>query len=188
MLPEGWKETLSKYDAIYFGAVGDPSIVPDHISLWGSLIQFRREFDQYINLRPCRLLPGVRCPLANKQVGDIDFWVVRENTEGEYSSIGGKMFEGTQREFVVQETVMTRTGVDRVLKYAFDLAMSRPKKHLTSATKSNGYVSYVVSLPRTPAGQLNGSLLTTIQDQYIYAVLGFESRRYGQEISRYQSR
>lgn len=138
MLPDNWKETLSGFDALYFGAVGLPDTVPDHISLWGSLLQFRREFDQYINLRPCRLMPGVRCPLANRKPGDIDFWIVRENTEGEYSSIGGKMFPGTEREVVIQETVMTRVGIDRVLKYAFDLAQSRPKKHLTSATKSNG--------------------------------------------------
>ncbi|KAJ9664689.1 hypothetical protein H2198_000035 [Neophaeococcomyces mojaviensis] len=138
MLPDDWKETLSKFDALYFGAVGLPEVVPDHVSLWGSLLQFRREFDQYINLRPCRLMPGVRCPLANRKPGDIDFWIVRENTEGEYSSIGGTMFPGTERETVIQETVMTRIGVDRVLKYAFDLAQSRPKKHLTSATKSNG--------------------------------------------------
>ncbi len=120
------------------GAVGWPAKIPDHISLWGSLIQFRREFDQYVNLRPVRLMPGVPCPLAGRKPGDIDFWVVRENTEGEYSSIGGRMFPGTEREVVIQETVMSRTGVDRVLKYAFELAASRPKKHLTSATKSNG--------------------------------------------------
>lgn len=138
MLPDDWKDQLSGFDALYFGAVGLPDVVPDHVSLWGSLLQFRREFDQYINLRPCRLMPGVRCPLAGRKPGDIDFWIVRENTEGEYSSIGGKMFPGTDREVVIQETVMTRTGVDRVLKYAFDLAQSRPKKHLTSATKSNG--------------------------------------------------
>ncbi|KAH9898970.1 hypothetical protein F4778DRAFT_180450 [Xylariomycetidae sp. FL2044] len=138
MLPPDWKDTLSKFDAIYFGAVGMPDQVPDHISLWGSLLKFRREFDQYINLRPCRLMPGVKCPLAGREPGDIDFWVVRENTEGEYSSIGGTIFEGTERETVVQETVMTRTGVDRTLKYAFDLAQSRPRKKLTSATKSNG--------------------------------------------------
>jgi len=138
MLPDDWKEQLSGFDALYFGAVGLPDVVPDHVSLWGSLLQFRREFDQYVNLRPCRLMPGVRCPLAGRKPGDIDFWIVRENTEGEYTSIGGKMFPGTDREVVIQETVMTRTGVDRVLKYAFDLAQSRPKKHLTSATKSNG--------------------------------------------------
>lgn len=138
MLPPDWNDTLSKYDAIYFGAVGMPSLVPDHVSLWGSLLKFRREFDQYINLRPARLMPGVKCPLAGKKPGDIDFWIVRENTEGEYSSIGGRMFEGTERETVVQDTIMTRTGVDRVLKYAFDFAKKRPKKHLTSATKSNG--------------------------------------------------
>ncbi|KAK5997925.1 D-malate dehydrogenase [Cladobotryum mycophilum] len=138
MLPADWKETLLKFDAIYFGAVGWPDSVPDDVSLWGSLLKFRREFDQYINLRPSRLIPGIPCPLAGRKPGDIDFWIVRENTEGEYSSIGGKIFEGTDRETVIQETVMTRTGVDRVLKYAFDLAQSRPRKRLTSATKSNG--------------------------------------------------
>ena len=138
MLPEDWKEQIGSHDAIFFGAVGWPEKIPDHVSLWGSLLQFRREFDQYINLRPVRLMPGVPTPLANRKPGDIDFWVVRENTEGEYSSIGGKMFPGTEREVVIQETVMTRIGVDRVLQFAFDLAQKRPKKHLTSATKSNG--------------------------------------------------
>ncbi|KAI0393451.1 tartrate dehydrogenase [Xylariaceae sp. FL0594] len=138
MLPADWKETLSSFDAIYFGAVGMPDQVPDEITLWGSLLKFRREFDQYINLRPSRLLRGVRSPLAGKKPGDIDFWIVRENTEGEYSSIGGTMFSGTERELVVQETVMTRVGVDRVLRYAFELADSRPRRRLTSATKSNG--------------------------------------------------
>jgi len=138
MMPDDWKSQLESYDAIFFGAVGWPAKVPDHISLWGSLVLFRRAFDQYINLRPVRLMPGVNCPLANRKPGDIDFTVVRENTEGEYSAIGGRMFADTDREFVVQETVMTRTGVDRVVKYAFDLARSRPRKHLTSATKSNG--------------------------------------------------
>nr|CDQ34929.1 D-malate dehydrogenase [decarboxylating] [Virgibacillus halodenitrificans] len=138
MLPDDWKATLSRFDAIFFGAVGLPDKVPDHVSLWGSLLQFRREFDQYINLRPCKLMPGIKSPLADRQPGDIDFYVVRENTEGEYSSIGGKIFEGTMRETVMQETVMTRTGVDRVLKYAFELAKKRPRGKLTSATKSNG--------------------------------------------------
>ena len=138
MLPENWKNTLSKHDAIYFGAVGWPERVPDHISLWGSLLKFRREFDQYINLRPVKLMPGVPSPLLNRKPGDIDFMIVRENTEGEYSSIGGKMFEGTERELVVQETVMTKIGIERVLDYAFNLAQTRKDKHLTSATKSNG--------------------------------------------------
>ncbi len=138
MLPEDWKERIGTHDAIFFGAVGWPAKIPDHVSLWGSLLLFRREFDQYVNLRPVRLMPGVPCPLANRKPGDIDFWVVRENTEGEYSSIGGRMFPGTEREVVIQETVMTRVGVDRVLRYAFALAQSRPKRHLTSATKSNG--------------------------------------------------
>jgi tartrate dehydrogenase/decarboxylase/D-malate dehydrogenase len=138
MLPDDWRQQIGGHDAIFFGAVGWPAKVPDHISLWGSLILFRREFDQYVNLRPVRLMPGVPCPLAGRKPGDIDFFVVRENTEGEYSSIGGRIFPGTEREVVVQETVMTRIGVDRILNFAFNLAQRRPKKHLTSATKSNG--------------------------------------------------
>ena len=138
MMPDDWKDRIGTHDAIYYGAVGWPATVPDHISLWGSLLLFRREFDQYINLRPVRLMPGVPSPLANRKPGDIDFYVVRENTEGEYSSVGGKMFAGTERELVLQESIFTRTGVDRVLRYAYELAASRPKKHLTSATKSNG--------------------------------------------------
>jgi tartrate dehydrogenase/decarboxylase / D-malate dehydrogenase len=138
MLPDDWKAQIGGHDAIFFGAVGWPEKIPDHVSLWGSLLRFRRDFDQYVNLRPVRLMPGVPSPLAGRKPGDIDFYVVRENTEGEYSSIGGKIFEGTDRETVIQETVMTRIGVDRILKFAFDLAQRRPKKHLTSATKSNG--------------------------------------------------
>ena len=143
MLPDDWKDQIGGHDAIYFGAVGMPDKIPDHISLWGSLLMFRREFDQYINLRPARLMPGIIAPVVRRdgtprQPGEIDMHIVRENTEGEYSSIGGRMFQGTQREIVMQESVMTRIGVDRVLKFAFDLAMTRPKKHLTSATKSNG--------------------------------------------------
>ncbi len=144
MLPDNWRELLNGYDAIYFGAVGWPELVPDHVSLWQSLILFRREFDQYVNLRPVRLMPGVKAPLSGRKPGDIDFYVVRENTEGEYSSIGGKMFPGTEREVVVQETVMSRVGVDRILKFAFELAQRRPKQHLTSATKSNGIA---ISMP-----------------------------------------
>jgi tartrate dehydrogenase/decarboxylase/D-malate dehydrogenase len=138
MMPDDWKERVGGHDAIFFGAVGWPAKIPDHVSLWGSLIKFRREFDLYVNLRPARLMPGVRSPLAGLSPGAIDKMIVRENTEGEYSSIGGRMYPGTEREVVVQETVMSRIGVDRVLKYAFELARSRPKKHLTSATKSNG--------------------------------------------------
>lgn len=138
MMPPDWKERIGGHDAIFFGAVGWPATVPDHVSLWGSLLLMRREFDQYINLRPVRLMPGVPCPLVGRQPGDIDFYVVRENTEGEYSSVGGKMFPGTEREFVLQESVFTRLGVDRVLRYAFELARRRPRRKLTSATKSNG--------------------------------------------------
>ncbi|PKR58705.1 tartrate dehydrogenase [Thalassospira lohafexi] len=138
MMPDDWRAQVGNHDAIFFGAVGWPDTVPDHISLWGSLIQFRRDFDQYVSLRPAKLMPGVPSPLAGRKPGDIDFYVVRENTEGEYSSVGGKMYPGTDREIVIQETVMSRTGIDRILKYAFELAQKRPRKHLTSATKSNG--------------------------------------------------
>jgi tartrate dehydrogenase/decarboxylase / D-malate dehydrogenase len=143
MLPDNWKDQIGGHDALFYGAVGWPDKIPDHVSLWGSLLMFRREFDQYINLRPARLMPGIISPVVRRdgsprQPGEIDFYIVRENTEGEYSSIGGRMFGGTDREFVLQESVFTRTGVDRVLKFAFELAQSRPKKHLTSATKSNG--------------------------------------------------
>src|SRR5699024_11732833 len=120
-----------------FGAVGWPDVVPDHISLWDSLLKFRRDFDQYINLRPVRLMPGVPSPLANKKPGDIDFVVVRENTEGEYTNLGGRIFSGTEREMVLQESVFTRVGVDRVLRFAFEMAQNRPAKHLSAATKSN---------------------------------------------------
>jgi|TARA_B100001250_G_scaffold165213_1_gene142217 tartrate dehydrogenase/decarboxylase/D-malate dehydrogenase len=139
MMPEDGIDQLSKFDSIYLGAVGFPS-VEDHVSLWGLLIPIRREFDQYINLRPVRLFDGIPCPLANKNPGDIDFYVVRENVEGEYSAIGGVQYEGTEREVVVQQSVFTRHGVDRVVKFAFDLAQKRKAKHLTSATKSNGII------------------------------------------------
>ena len=138
MLPSDWKAQIESHDAIFFGAVGWPATVPDHISVWGSILTFRREFDQYINLRPVQLMPGIASPLANRKPGEIDFYVVRENTEGEYSHMGGRMFHGSEREIVIQETVMTRIGVDRVLKYAFELAARRPRQQLTSATKSNG--------------------------------------------------
>jgi len=137
MMPEDGIEQLRGFDAVYLGAVGFPG-VPDHVSLWGLLLPIRREFDQYVNLRPVRLFDGVSCPLAGKQPGDIDFVVVRENVEGEYSSLGGIQYAGTDRELVVQESVFTRFGTDRILRYAFELARSRDAKHLTSATKSNG--------------------------------------------------
>jgi len=138
MMPADWKERIGGHDAIFFGAVGWPKLVPDHVSLWGMLITIRREFDQYVNLRPVRLFRGVPSPLANRKPGDIDFYVVRENSEGEYSSVGGRVFSGTEREIVLQESIFTRKGTDRLLKFAFDLAEKRKNKHLTSATKSNG--------------------------------------------------
>jgi tartrate dehydrogenase/decarboxylase/D-malate dehydrogenase len=137
MMPEDGLEQLQGDDAIFLGAVGFPG-VPDHVSLWGLLLPIRRRFQQYINLRPVRLMPGVRSPLAGREPGDIDFYVVRENNEGEYSAIGGRLYEGTEQEMAIQETIFTRKGVDRVLRYAFELAASRPERHLTSATKSNG--------------------------------------------------
>jgi len=137
MMPDDGLERIRKHDAIFLGAVGWPD-VPDHISLWGLLIPIRRRFQQYVNLRPVRLMPGIASPLAGRKPGDIDFWIVRENSEGEYSSIGGRLNEGTDAELAVQESIFTRRGVDRILRYAYELAKSRPKKHLTSATKSNG--------------------------------------------------
>ncbi|MFO0323683.1 MAG: tartrate dehydrogenase [Burkholderiales bacterium] len=137
MMPEDGLSTIRDKDAIFLGAVGFPT-VPDHISLWGLLIPIRREFQLYANVRPVRLMPGVPSPLANRKPGDIDFWVVRENNEGEYSSIGGRMYAGTEHEMVMQQTIFTRRGTDRIMKYAFELARTRSKKHVTSCTKSNG--------------------------------------------------
>jgi len=137
-MPPDWKDRIGGHEAILFGATGWPAAVADHVSLWDSLIRFRRDFQQYVNLRPVRLMPGIRSPLADRKPGDIDYYVVRENTEGEYSSVGGRMFEGTDREAVVQMSTFTRKGVDRIMKFAFELALKRPRRHVTSATKSNG--------------------------------------------------
>lgn len=139
MMPEDGLQQIERHEAIYLGAVGFPG-VPDHISLWGLLIPIRRYFQQYVNLRPVRLFAGVPCPLANRAPGDIDFMIVRENNEGEYSEIGGRLYENTEEELAVQQNIFTRKGVDRVLRYAFELAQSRPAHHLTSATKSNGII------------------------------------------------
>ena len=139
MMPDDGIEILKDFDAIFLGAVGFPGVA-DHVSLWGLLIPIRREMQQYINLRPVRLMKGIESPLRNRGAEDIDFYVVRENNEGEYSEIGGRMYVGTELEMAVQENVFTRRGVDRVMKYAFELASSRPARHLTSATKSNGIV------------------------------------------------
>ena len=136
-MPDDGLDRLRDHDAIFLGAVGFPG-VPDHVSLWGLLIPIRRVFDQYVNLRPVRFLPGIKSALRISETGNIDFWVVRENTEGEYSQVGGRMFAGTEREFVVQEAVFTRIGVDRILRYAFDFARKLGRPHVTSATKSNG--------------------------------------------------
>jgi len=139
MMPEDGIDRLKESDAIYLGAVGFPG-VPDHVSLWGLLIPIRREMDQFANVRPVRLLKGIQSPLAGRGPEDIDFVVVRENVEGEYSEIGGRIFAGTDREFVSQQSVFTRQGVDRILDYAFELAKTRSRGKVTSATKSNGIV------------------------------------------------
>jgi tartrate dehydrogenase/decarboxylase / D-malate dehydrogenase len=137
MMPDDGLEQIKQHDAIYLGAVGFPN-VPDHISLWGLLIPIRRNFQQYVNLRPVRLMPGIPSPLKDRKPGDIDFWVVRENNEGEYSTMGGRIFQGTEEEFTTQVSVFTKKGVDRIIKFAFELAAKRERKHVTSATKSNG--------------------------------------------------
>ena len=139
MMPEDGLEQLRKFEAIFLGAVGFPG-VPDHVSLWGLLIPIRRGFQQYINLRPVRLLPGARSPLAGRTSADIDMVIVRENNEGEYSEIGGRLYRGTPEELAVQVAMFTRKGCDRVIRYAFEQAMKRKRRHLTSATKSNGII------------------------------------------------
>ncbi|MEX2543353.1 MAG: tartrate dehydrogenase [Trueperaceae bacterium] len=139
MMPDDGLDRLRSFDAIFLGAVGYPG-VPDHVSLWGLLIPIRRAFQQYVNLRPVRLLAGITSPLAGRSPSDIDFVIVRENNEGEYSEIGGRLYRGTDMEMAVQETVFTRKGVDRILRYAFELARGRPARHLTAATKSNGII------------------------------------------------
>jgi tartrate dehydrogenase/decarboxylase/D-malate dehydrogenase len=169
MMPEDGIATLSSFDAVYLGAAGYPT-VPDHVSLWGLLIPIRREFDQYINLRPVRLFEGVPCPLVDRNPGDIDFYVVRENSEGEYSTVGGVENEGTDQEQVVQTSIFTKRGIDRVLEYAFELAQSRPAKHLTSATKSNGIMH---SMPYWDARvkAMSGHYPNVTVDQYHIDIL-----------------
>ncbi len=139
VMPEDGIEQLEPFDAIFLGAVGWPG-VPDHVSLWDMLIPIRRSFEQYVNLRPVRLMKGVATPLRDREPGDIDFYVVRENNEGEYSEIGGRLYQGTDAELVVQQSVFTRRGTDRIIRYAFELARARGRKKVTSATKSNGII------------------------------------------------
>ncbi|MGE6632073.1 tartrate dehydrogenase [Bacillus sp. NPDC077027] len=136
MMPKDGMDQLKAFDGIFLGAVGDASLVPDHISLWGLLIKIRREFEQVINIRPAKQLPGVRSPLANPK--DFDLLVVRENGEGEYSEIGGRIYQGKDQ-IAIQNAVFSRRGTERAMRYAFDLASKR-RKHVTSATKSNGII------------------------------------------------
>ena len=121
-MPADWRDQIGGHECLFFGATGWPAKVPDHVSLWDSLIKFRRDFDQYVNMRPVKLMPGIRSPLADRKPGDIDFIVVRENTEGEYSAVGGRMYGGTDREAAMQQSIFTRQGTDRIMKYAFELA------------------------------------------------------------------
>lgn len=147
MMPEDGLEILQSFDTIYLGAVGYPG-VPDHVSLWGLLLPIRRTFQQYINLRPVKLLRGIRSPLAGRSAEDLDFLVIRENNEGEYSNMGGRMYEGTEQDMAIQNTVFTRTGVERVLRYAFQIVQEQGKrKRLTAATKSNG-INYTMQIGR----------------------------------------
>jgi len=139
MMPEDGLEQINEHDSILLGAVGFPG-VPDHVSLWGLLIPIRREFQQYVALRPVRLFEGMPCPLAGREPGDIDFLIVRENNEGEYSEIGGRMYQGTENELAMQQAIFTRKGTHRIMRYAFELAQTRERKHVTSATKSNGII------------------------------------------------
>ena len=169
MMPEDGLEQLSPFDAILLGAVGDPAVA-DHVSLWGLLLPIRRRFDQYVNLRPVRLLKGISSPLANRGPEDIDFLVVRENTEGEYSNTGGRLFENSERECVVQESIFTRTGVDRIIRYACELALQRPAKHLTSATKSNG-ISYTMPFWDERFAEVGADYPELRRDQYHIDIL-----------------
>jgi tartrate dehydrogenase/decarboxylase/D-malate dehydrogenase len=137
MMPEDGLSLIASHDAIYLGAIGWPT-VPDHVSVWQLIIPIRRQFRQYVNLRPVRLFEGVPCPLIGKKPGDIDFLIVRENNEGEYSEIGGRIYQGFDDEIAIQQNIFTRRGVDRILRFSFELARRRPRRRLTSATKSNG--------------------------------------------------
>ena len=170
MMPEDGLARLREFDSIYLGAVGFPG-VPDHVSLWGLLIPIRRGFQQYINLRPVRLFEGLASPLAGRKPGDIDYWIVRENSEGEYSSVGGRMYEGTENEIAVQQAMFSKRGCDRVMRYAFDLAMTRKRKEVVSATKSNGisismpywderFTSVGKEYPRVKTSQFHIDILT----------------------------
>jgi len=164
MMPEDGLSILMDHDAIFMGAVGFPG-VPDHISLWGLLLPIRRHFQQYVNLRPVKLLPGVASPLAGRGPEDIDFWVVRENNEGEYSNMGGRIFEGTPYEIVIQNTVFTRRGVERVMRFAFELALKKGKKRVTSATKSNG-INYTMPFWDEVFASISQEYPTLEKDQF----------------------
>lgn len=138
--PEGWLDHLRGFDAIFFGAVGDPD-VPDHISLWELILPMRQVFQQYANVRPSAILPGIPSRVVGTQPGDLDWVIVRENTEGEYAGQGGRSHKGTELEVATELAIFTRRGIERIMRFAFDLAQKRPKKLLTVVTKSNAQVS-----------------------------------------------
>ena len=171
MMPEDWFDQLKPYEAIFYGAVGWPATVPDHVSLWGSLIPFRRHFDQYVNMRPCKLMPGIPSPLANRKPGDIDFVVVRENTEGEYSSVGGRMYEGTDREIVFQESVFSRKGVDRIMRFAFELARPRPAQAPHVGDQVERHLDHDAVLGRALPRDGGAAIRTSRIDQYHIDIL-----------------
>jgi tartrate dehydrogenase/decarboxylase/D-malate dehydrogenase len=136
MMPQDGLETLQRFDAIYFGAVGHPT-VPDHLTLWGLRLRICQGFDQYANVRPTRVLPGLVSPLRNVNNGELDWVIVRENSEGEYSGHGGRAHRGFPEEVATETSIFTRVGVERIMRFAFDLAMTRPRRKLTIVTKSN---------------------------------------------------
>jgi len=164
MLDEDGFDRLAAFDAIYLGAIGAPS-VPDHISVWQLILPLRQRFDQYVNLRPMRLLPGLTSPLANRGAADIDMVCVRENSEGEYSGVGGRLHVGTPYEVAQQTGVFTRHGIERIVRYGFQVAATRPRRMLASATKSNA-LQHSMVLWDEVADSLRGSYPSVAYRKY----------------------
>ncbi len=162
-------ERMAQLDAIYLGAIGDPS-VPDHVSVWEMILPVRQQFEQYVNLRPMRWLPGVRGPLAGRTPADVDMVCVRENTEGEYAGVGQRLRRGTPEEAAEQTGVFTRTGIERVARYAFTLAAGRPRRLLASATKSNALQHSMVLWDEVVAGLQPAYPSVTVQRYHVDAL------------------
>jgi tartrate dehydrogenase/decarboxylase / D-malate dehydrogenase len=166
--PDGL-DRLADFDAIYFGAVGSPS-VPDHVTIWELILPIRQKFDQYVNLRPMRLLPGVSCPLAGRGPSDVEWVCVRENSEGEYSGAGGRLHRGTPQEVAVENAVFTRLGIERIVRYAFELASRRPRRLLASATKSNALRHSMVLWDEVVASVARDYAAVTVQRYHVDAL------------------